>query len=416
MKVQGHLRDYPLTDLFKILASRRESGCLRIEFEPQPALLYFNNGKLVDAQVADLRGLSAIQLACSRATAPFVFDNAILPPPATKIDENEMRLVDRVLSAAADELVTVASARHTEAKVAVTKPITPMERTTPIPPRVLQNASGSKTAASLPNETRVFASSKSEPAAEKVTPSFPVSNGRARPLQTLRPADLGLLSLVLNGFFRTLTNCLAITRQTFDYLPSRKLLRAAAAILVIAVPATVGLTLHLGKRGTAAPIVVAAKETTAAEVSSTTAGSKVENKVPSPPAAGTPGSQLSKAPAVESASSASSKPAAVETSVVPLTKTPALPVDTNRRTPTRSDSLSDEPKIIEEATAAGESSQPSRTVAENPKPTASVEKERKPESVSKTIVVVVRVEDGRVAEAWVKDSHRGSEAFEATAI
>jgi hypothetical protein len=55
-------------------------------------------------------------------------------------------------------------------------------------------------------------------------------------------------------------------------------------------------------------------------------------------------------------------------------------------------------------------------VVEDSKPRASVEQESKPESVSKTIVVMVRVEEGRVAEAWVKDSHRGLEAFEASAI
>ena len=80
MKVQGHLRDYPLTDLFKILDSRHESGCLRIEFDLQPALLYFNSGQLVDARIADLEGFPAIQLACSKGTAPFVFDNDIVPP------------------------------------------------------------------------------------------------------------------------------------------------------------------------------------------------------------------------------------------------------------------------------------------------------------------------------------------------
>src|SRR6266850_6203446 len=78
MKVQGHLRDYPLKDLFKILAHRHESGCLRIDFELQTALLYFDSGLFVGARIADLEGFPAIQMACSGGTAPFVFDNAIV--------------------------------------------------------------------------------------------------------------------------------------------------------------------------------------------------------------------------------------------------------------------------------------------------------------------------------------------------
>src|SRR6266702_3395423 len=96
MKVQGHLRDYSLTDLFKILDSRHESGCLRIEFDLQPALFYFNSGQLVDARIADLKGFPAIQLACSRDTAPFVFDNSIVPPSSTSFNDNERVLLTKV--------------------------------------------------------------------------------------------------------------------------------------------------------------------------------------------------------------------------------------------------------------------------------------------------------------------------------
>jgi hypothetical protein len=97
MKIQGHLRDYPLDDLLEILVNRHESGCLRIEFEPEPALLYFDNGTLVDADMSFLRGFPAVHLAFSRAEAPFAFDNQVPPPAVANIDENERQLLSEML-------------------------------------------------------------------------------------------------------------------------------------------------------------------------------------------------------------------------------------------------------------------------------------------------------------------------------
>jgi hypothetical protein len=351
MKVQGHLRDYPLTDLFKILDSRHESGCLRIEFDLQPALLYFNSGQLVDARIADLEGFPAIQLACSKGTAPFVFDNAIVPPSSTIFNDNERVLLTQVFG------------------------LVPNDK--PQPDRI------SREQQEAPCE-----SDPARPILKKETSDVPGSSAQAPTPITPQFVTVGPLSVAVGRFFRGYSNLLTIPEQTFDYLPSKKLLRAAAAILVIAVPATVGLTLRLGKRGAATPVVVAASETTAPKDSSPTPVRNVEVK-------------QSPATPVEAAVAASKK--------IPP------PVERNTRAVTKV-SPSDEPKIVEESTVAAEPTQPSAAVVEDSKPRASVEQESKPESVSKTIVVMVRVEEGRVAEAWVKDSHRGLEAFEASAI
>ncbi len=352
MKVQGHLRDYPLTDLFKILDSRHESGCLRIEFDLQPALLYFNSGQLVDARIADLEGFPAIQLACSKGTAPFVFDNAIVPPSSTIVCDIERLLLTQVFG------------------------LVPNDK--PQPDQI------SRERQAAPCE-----SDPARPILKKETSDVPGSSAQAPTPITPPSVTVGPLSVAVGRFFRGYSNLLTIPKQTFDYLPSKKLLRAAAAILVIAVPATVGLTLRLGKRGAATPVVVAASETTAPKDSSPPPVRNVEDKLSS----ATP----------------------VETAVAVSKKIPPPVIERNTRAVTKV-SPSDEPKIVEESNVAAEPTQPSAAVVEDSKPRASVEQESKPESVSKTIVVMVRVEEGRVAEAWVKDSHRGLEAFEATAI
>src|SRR6266498_544781 len=352
MKVQGHLRDYPLSDLFKILDSRHESGCLRIEFDPQPALLYFNSGQPVDARMADLEGFPAIQLACSKDTAPFVFDNAIVPPSSTIFGDNERVLLSQVFG------------------------LVPNDKAQP--DQISRERQASR-CESVP----------ARPTLKKETSGVPGSNAQAPTPVTPPTVTLEPLSVAVGRFFRGYSHLLTMPKETFDYLPSKKLLRAAAVILVIAVPATVGLTLRLGKRGAATPVVVAASETTAPKDFSPPPVRTVEDK--------------------------QSPTTPVETSVAPSNKAPSPVIERNPRAVTK-ESPSDEPKIVEESTVAAEPTQPSSAVVEDSKPRASVEQDSKPESASKTIVVMVRVEKGRVAEAWVKDSHRGLEAFEATAI
>src|SRR4030095_9864821 len=97
MRIQGHLRDHPLPDLLARLSDRRETGCLRIEFEPEPAFFYFRDGQLVDARMSFLKGFAAVHLAFSRAKAAFDFDNAVEPPASAITDENERLLLSGIL-------------------------------------------------------------------------------------------------------------------------------------------------------------------------------------------------------------------------------------------------------------------------------------------------------------------------------
>ncbi|HLE62293.1 MAG TPA: DUF4388 domain-containing protein, partial [Pyrinomonadaceae bacterium] len=96
MKIQGHLRDYPLPILLEVLADRHESGCLRIAFEPEPAILYFRRGQLVDARMSLLEGSAAINLALSMGQAPFNFDNDIVPPQSI-IDNHDRAILSRLI-------------------------------------------------------------------------------------------------------------------------------------------------------------------------------------------------------------------------------------------------------------------------------------------------------------------------------
>lgn len=383
MKIQGHLQDYPLSELIEILANRGESGCLRIQFDPQPAFFYFKSGQLVEARMSHLKGFAAIHLAFSRAKAPFDFDNCIIPPELSINDENERLLLTNVLGlklggeseGSLFEVVPrpIATARSEDV---IQQPVTEP----PVPPttkRLTDSGIGSA-AFNILKKQLVESSETNEVPAAPIAPSLHEdAAGSSRASVSPRP--------VRNSAKR------AAVSPASSYLPRQKLFRTAAAILVFAVPAVVGLTVRLGKRSAATPVAAATEETTARTNSHSLPAtvSKVdENKLPP-----TTPVQSSISPTTQ-----------VKREVYPaVLSTPALDKTTR---PVTKDSPSDEPRVISEA-------EPSQESKQSPSP---VPQESNSETKSRSVVVVVRIEEGRVAEAWVKNSHPGLEAFEATAI
>ena len=92
MRLQGHLSEYPLRDLFTIFTNKCETGRLQIDFESAPSIFHFKDGKLIDAHVGPLEGFSAVNLAFSLADASFQFNTLTTVPKATINDPNQLIL------------------------------------------------------------------------------------------------------------------------------------------------------------------------------------------------------------------------------------------------------------------------------------------------------------------------------------
>jgi hypothetical protein len=98
MVLTGHLDDYSLPGLIKMLHGQRKTGRLQIDYAESPAAFYFEEGRLVDARIGTLKGLEAVYLALSLEGASFNF-NPLIKPPERTVAEREQRLIQGLLEA-----------------------------------------------------------------------------------------------------------------------------------------------------------------------------------------------------------------------------------------------------------------------------------------------------------------------------
>ncbi len=92
----GHLNDYPLADLVGILRHQQKTGRLLIEYPKAPAMFYFNEGELVDAQFDRLCGLQAICVALAQPPSCFNF-NPLIQPSRRSIESSRQKVVSELL-------------------------------------------------------------------------------------------------------------------------------------------------------------------------------------------------------------------------------------------------------------------------------------------------------------------------------
>jgi hypothetical protein len=100
MVLTGHLDDYSLPGLIKMLHGQRKTGRLQVDYPESPAAFYFEEGRLVDAKIGDLKGLEAVYLALSLAGASFNF-NPLIKPPERTVQEVEQKLIQGLIEAPA---------------------------------------------------------------------------------------------------------------------------------------------------------------------------------------------------------------------------------------------------------------------------------------------------------------------------
>jgi hypothetical protein len=95
----GHLDEVALPDLIQTLHAQRKSGRLQVEYTESPGMFFFEEGRLVDARLGDLRGLEALYLALSLPGASFNF-NPLIKPPEQTFSQREQRHVLELLEGA----------------------------------------------------------------------------------------------------------------------------------------------------------------------------------------------------------------------------------------------------------------------------------------------------------------------------
>ena len=106
----GHLSQYSLADLIGILRHQRKTGRLLIEYAGSPAVLFFKDGNLVDAQYNSLVGVQAILVAFVQPAASFNF-NPLIQPTRYSIDVEQQRVILELLGCWTEDTVVVKSTR-----------------------------------------------------------------------------------------------------------------------------------------------------------------------------------------------------------------------------------------------------------------------------------------------------------------
>src|SRR3712207_6744716 len=125
MVLTGHLDDYTLPGLVRMLHGQRKTGRLQIDYEESPAAFHFEDGRLVDARLGDLRGLETLYLALSLPGASFNF-NPLIKAPERTVEERQQKLIHELLEAPAG-----GAALDVTPQLGGAQTLTPVARATP---------------------------------------------------------------------------------------------------------------------------------------------------------------------------------------------------------------------------------------------------------------------------------------------
>lgn len=123
----GHLNDYPLPDLFGILRHQQKTGRLLIEYPKAPAIFFFQDGELVDAQLDKLKGLQAICVALAQPASSFNF-NPLIQPTRRSIENSLQKVVYELLGCWDEKglaVETIASGRTVSQPALLARPALP---------------------------------------------------------------------------------------------------------------------------------------------------------------------------------------------------------------------------------------------------------------------------------------------------
>jgi hypothetical protein len=87
MSLDGNLEDFPLTDVFQLILMGERSGMLEVESDHRHAVIYFEKGQAVHAQLDNLSGEKAVYEVFDWKAGNFAFRTDVATPDRTIILE-----------------------------------------------------------------------------------------------------------------------------------------------------------------------------------------------------------------------------------------------------------------------------------------------------------------------------------------
>ena len=372
MSIEECLEDYRLLDLIAVLSHRGDSGQLQIDCGSAHGSLYFDKGKIAVARMGSLTGFSALNLAISLERTRLRFDSHVEIPASEFTDPNERHLLNKLLG---------------------------IETAVPGPAHDLNDSTGCS-ARALAAEPVVA------PPSLEVTPpaleGIPLLSELPPPMLEVPPPTLQVpprsLEVTLPSSETELTgktidwwknvgpaarSLPSFVNQSGTYNTRQKMTVRASSILLIAGLAAVGITAFRSR----------ANRSTALNVSHDTTATATSGRNGVPTA--TPGKDKR----------------------IPLNvnKTNSIPPGPGRSMPETT--LKNQAIVSSPAPAEAGPREKTRAVSGEPVKGESFDEAKRPAPlVFKEIPVMVRIEDGHVAEAYLKNRNTGSEGYEATAL
>jgi hypothetical protein len=125
----GHLKEYPLSDVFGILRHQRKTGRLLIDYPAAPCAFFFKDGELVDARMGAMEGLQAVVLATNMPDSPFNF-NPLIQPSEHSVNNSLRKLALGMIGCLDDEVILNSEAKR---KAPVTDSVNANEAVSDVP-------------------------------------------------------------------------------------------------------------------------------------------------------------------------------------------------------------------------------------------------------------------------------------------
>lgn len=374
MGIEQAFTDQTLLDVVSLLSARNESGRLKFAGGTMRGAFFFSNGKLVDAHLGPFSGFQAVNLAISVGKARLSFDPSIASPTSSfKVPAERLLLKERF---------GIETATLETAKAETTPPDTPKPE---LPGRVEKTLTTTPTAPLRIDVDRQQSPVKDHSSEALLSDATRLSPEIRHPLPTL-PQSLAQQETtasvpVQETEIRNGTNGSReefLRRLITDSSTRRKRVLLMCVGFLIVIPASVGLASYWSNSPKSTERKFAA--------------AKAPEASPAPaavPAPSQPDENLTKTvPADEPI------PLRPQPSLVTAEK-PTQEPETNRLNPTP----------VKDNDVAEVTPDP---------PAAPSEPAAKPSS--RTIAVVVVIEEGRVTEAFIQQPQRGLAAYEATAL
>ena len=370
MSTDESLSGCSLPEAVATLCEQRASGRLLINLGSARAFFYFDQGELVAARMGPLTGLPAVNLALAMNGTEFEFDPGFELPPRDFKEAPEISLLRQILAPKRRDLETL------EPRSDVARPTSklkvPRPRSTDSPKMsvaAISTSESSSTSSLLPQEEaatplpKTASSSTSKPASVEQ----PVVIAADEPQREPRSHH----SVYLVSQSRVGQSSISV--------------RASSILLLLAI-AAVSITALRSKTRT---------PTSSGSLSESSAQSTAAAKV-------TEGAKMESKSALASAEAEPTKS--------PLRRSSPEPTETHEKTmPAGAGRAGEMDSTVEKQPAEARESESTVLAQKDSEPPAA-------KQVFQRVPVVIRVENGFVAEAYIKSHQPGLEAYEAAAL